>query len=81
MYSLTKIELEKHREKPMEVEYFPCHTQATEQAVKEVTAACSAVCGAERRDGFICGRALHRELMPHLNSKQDLASLGNKSFV
>lgn len=81
---MTKEELEQLRVQPLEVEYFPCHTQAIERAVKEVTAACSAVCGPERRDGFIRGRALHRELMPRLNSKQDmsrLGQLGNMSLV
>ena len=55
----------------MEVDYFPCHTQAIERAVKEVTAAAAAVCGADRRDGFIRGRAKHIELMPKMNIKKD----------
>ena len=42
------------------------------RAVKEVTAAADAVCGADRRDGFIRGRALHVELVPKIKSKQDL---------
>ena len=33
---------------------FPCHTQATERCIRLVTQA--AVCGEERRDGFIRGR-------------------------
>ena len=53
---LTKTELLDFVERPMEVEYIPCHTQAIERAVKEVTAAASAVCGAERRDRFIRGK-------------------------
>ena len=44
-----------------------------QEAVKEVTGAARAVYGADRRDGFIRGRALHWELMPKINSKQDLA--------
>lgn len=43
--------------------------------VKEVTAASAAVYGYERRDGFIRGRAAHRELMPMFCSKQDLVNL------
>ena len=46
---ITTAELEKFRECPMEVEYFPCHTQMIERAVKEVTAAAGAVCGAEHK--------------------------------
>jgi hypothetical protein len=38
-----------------------------------VTAAASTVYGADRLDGFIRGRALHRELIPKINSKLDLA--------
>ena len=44
---ITTAELEKFRESPLEVEYFPCQTQMIERAVKEVTAAAGAVCGAE----------------------------------
>ena len=72
---MTKSELLEFVEKPMEVEYFPCHTQAIERTVKEVTAAASSVCGPERRDGFIPGRAQHIELVPRINSKQDLLGI------
>ena len=70
---LTTTELKTFKEKPMEVPPYPCHTQTIERAVKEETAASDAVCGVERRDGFVRGRALHVELMPRINSKQDLA--------
>ena len=73
---LTKSELLKLIGKPMEVEYFPCHMQAIERAVKEVTAIASAVYGAERRDVFIRGRAEHIDLVPRINSKQDLIAIG-----
>ena len=72
---LSKSEVLEFIEKPLEVEYRPCHTQAIERAVKEVTAAAGAVCGADRRDGFIRGRALHIELMPKINSKKDLMNM------
>ena len=65
----------------MEVPYYPCHTQAVERVVKEVTAAAGAVSGAERRDGFIRGRALHVELVPKINSKQDLAGISKLSLI
>ena len=69
--SFSKEQLLEFVEKPMEVAYIPCHTQAIERAVKEVTAAAGAVCGAVRRDGFIRGRAKHIEMMPRMNSKKD----------
>ena len=72
---LSKREVLEFIEKPLEVEYRPCHTQAIERAVKEVTAAAGAVCGADRRDGYIRGRALHIELMPRINSKKDLMNM------
>lgn len=50
---------------------FPCHTQATERAVKIVTEASSAVCGPYRRDGFIKNRLESRKLMPVFNTKRD----------
>ena len=34
-------------------ERFPGHTQAVERCVKLVTEACVAICGEDRRDGFI----------------------------
>ena len=59
---LTKSQLLEFIRTPMEVEYIPCHTQAIERAVKEVTAAANAVCWEDRRDGFIRGRAEHIKL-------------------
>ena len=34
--SLTRNQLEQFREEPMQVEYYCCHTQGIERAVKEV---------------------------------------------
>ncbi len=73
--NLTKSDLLKYMAKPMVVKYYLCHTQAIERAVKEVTVAASAVCGTERRDGFIRWRAQHIELVPRINSKQDLIGI------
>ena len=61
----------------LEVEYIPCHTQAIERAVKEVTAAAGAVCGAKRRDGFIRGREKHIEMIPEINRKKDFIKKTN----
>ena len=51
------------------------HTQPIERAVKEVTAASSAVYGEERRDGWIRSRASNREIMPVCSTKRDLMEL------
>lgn len=66
---LTKAEREEFKKRPMEAEYFPCHTQATARALREVAAAADSICGSERRDDFIWGRAHHVELVPRINSK------------
>ena len=65
----------------MQPPYFCCHTQGIERAVKEVTTAAESVFGEERRDGFIRGRAAHRELVPVINSKHDLIGMGKLSLV
>ena len=62
-------------EEPLKLPYYCNHTQGIERAVKEVTAAAESVYGAERRDGFIRGRAAHRELVPCINSKKDFTGL------
>ena len=49
--------------------YYPAQTQGIERVVKEVTASSQALMGYERRDGFIRGRAAHRELMLVFSSK------------
>ena len=46
----------------------------------QVTAAAEAEFGEERRDGFICGRSVHREPVPCNNSKKDLTGLANLTF-
>ena len=40
----TKKELERLREVPLEVDYFPCHTQALERAVKVCCLICFCLC-------------------------------------
>lgn len=49
---------------------FPCHTQAVERCVKLVTEASSAVCGKNKRDGFIKARLLSRQQMPTFETKK-----------
>lgn len=49
----------------------PCHTQAVERCVKTVTKASGAVCGADRRDGYIKVQLESRGLMPFFHTKRD----------
>lgn len=48
---------------------YPCHTQSVERHVKLVTEASQAVCGPEKRDGFIRARLESRSKMPKLDTK------------
>lgn len=50
---------------------FPCHTQGTERCIKLVTQASAAVCGEERRDGFIHARLHSRKIMKRFNNKAE----------
>ena len=54
---------------------FPCHTQAVERMVKEVTRASLNVCGAENRDGFIRNALLSRQVMPSFHTKNQFRGL------
>ncbi|KAF0288495.1 hypothetical protein FJT64_013150 [Amphibalanus amphitrite] len=57
---------------PMVVPPYPVHTQAVERAVRTVTEACREVMGEEARHGLITAKIRHRQLLPTINSKQDL---------
>ena len=48
---------------------YPCHTQAVERHVKLVTEASAAVCGMEKRDGFIRARLESRAKIPKFDTK------------
>lgn len=52
------------------IERRPCHTQAVERAIKQVTDENMAVCGTAARDGYIRAR---------INSKQDMPTFNTKS--
>lgn len=53
----------------LQIEKYPCHTQAVERCVKLVTEASLAVCGPEARDGFIRTRIKSRQDMPYFETK------------
>jgi len=48
---------------------FICHTQGTERCIKLATQASAAVCGEERRDGFINARLHSRNIMKQFTNK------------
>ena len=72
---LSKEDIKKFKETPMQVPYFCLHTQGIERAVKETTHASESVYGFERRDGYIRGRIESRILMPVFNSKKSLINI------
>ena len=57
--NMTKKDLQKVIDSPMEVSYYPLHTQSCGRVVKQVTEAAAAVYGFQRRDGFIRARTEH----------------------
>jgi len=61
-----KSVIDDHASQILEFESFPFHTQSVERGVTEAAAA---VCGAERRDGYIRARLESRELMPQFETK------------
>lgn len=48
----------------------PCHTQATERAIKIVTESCLAVCGPVRREGWIKNKQESCRIMPKFHTKK-----------
>ena len=77
--NLSKQELVNILDNPMKVDYLPCHGQAIERVVKQVTKAAAAVYGEERRDGFIRASAAQRNLVPMRSSKQDLKKMAGEN--
>ena len=57
---------------PLNVPYFPIHSQSTERAVQHVSKASMAVFGQDKRDGFVKGMLAHREKYPVIGSKKTL---------
>ena len=74
---LTNDELQKCIDVPLEVPFYPCHTQAVERAVKMVTEASASVIGEEERDGLIRQKVKSRSIIPKIESKKDALPLLN----
>ena len=77
--NLSKQELVNILDNPMKVDYLPCHGQAIERVVKQVTKAAAAVYGEDRRDGFIRASTALRNLVPMRSSKQDLKKMAEEN--
>ena len=73
--SLTKTELRKLYDAPMQVPAWSSHTQAVERCIKLVTDAAATVFGHEQREGYIKAQQLSRKLMRRNNSKKDVVKL------
>ena len=48
---------------------YPCHTQAVERHIKQVTEASELACGPEKPGGFVRARSESRSKMPKLDTK------------
>ena len=72
---LTDAQLKEIVENPVKVSDWPSHTQNVERCVKMVTEAASKVFSHEKREGFIRGQFVSRNLMSINRSKQDLVPM------
>ena len=68
---LASDELIAYRERKMEVDHYPNHSQSVERAVKLVTDASYKVCGFSRRDGYIRAGIASRNMIPVADTKAD----------
>lgn len=76
--SLNNEEIRALVDAPFNAPYFPLHTQSTERAVCQVTAAAASVVGFEARDGYIRAKQAHRAALPKFSTKQDIQPLFKK---
>jgi len=72
---MTTEEIENFTDQPMEVPDWTSHTQTIERCVKMTTEAAAHVYGQERREHYILGQVVSRELMNKNSSKHDTGEL------
>ena len=72
---LSREEINKFLDLPMEVPKWPSHTQSVERLVKKVTEAADNVFSEERRNDYIRSQEVIAEMMKQNRSKQDLVNL------
>ena len=73
--SLTTYDIKTFVSKAMVVPDWPSHTQSVERCVKMTTEAAAHVYSEERREQYIKGQMISRDLMRRNRSKQDMISL------
>jgi len=73
--TLSKAEVMKFIDEPMQVPKWPCHAQSIERCVKQTTEAAGRVYTYEKREGYIRGQEASRQLLSRNESKQDLKKL------
>ena len=73
--SLTTAEVKEFAKKPMTVPDWPSHTQSVERCVKMTSEAAAHVYTHDRRDQYIRGQMVSRQLMSRNQSKQDMIPL------
>jgi hypothetical protein len=79
--NLTTTEVMKFTEMPMEVPDWSSHTQSVERCVKMTTEASTHVFSQERRDVYIRGQMVSRDLMSRNRSKKDMFQMINFAVV
>ena len=72
---LTTSEIRQFLNRPMAVPNWPSHTQGVERTVQMVTHASAQVYSHERREQYIRGMVLSRQIFGRNRSKQDLARM------
>ena len=69
---LSKEELRRTLLTPLSLSALSSHTQSTERAVQQVTAAAEKVVGQQSRDGYIRAKAHHRGELPVFRTKKHI---------
>ena len=68
---IASDEIIAYRERKMEVDYYPNHSQSVENVIKLVTDMSYKVCGFARRDGIIRAGMASRNMIPVADTKAD----------
>ena len=68
---IASDEIIAYRERKMEVDHYPNHSQSVERVVKLLADAPYKVCGFARRDGFIRAGIASRNIIPIADTKAD----------
>ena len=72
---LTLAEINDLRETPLQVPPYPCHTQAVERMIRELTDVAQRVAGSEARDGYLKSRMASRAQYKDTTTKRDFTRM------